>query len=815
MRTFAAGVSLLLTLVQAGSSSAGSVTRANSSGKTAAKTESPTLRQLKIEAYQRFQAWELRLAAAAYEASSRQALREDNPGAAIRELNNLASLRLATFAYQDALRAYLDAKKLAQESGRLEVVPVLNANLSSLYSVMGDYRQAIELGEATLPSLNGPLVPYRVHLLTNLGMTYRSAGDLARGQSRLEQAAEQADRAADARLQAIAYDRLGYFALKRGELDSAEGYLFSAFRLRALLAKTDLHLSYPKIGELLAARGDFTAARRFYDLAVATEKADPKLLPFHEILASRAELRERTGDATGAIEDYRAAFTAVRRQRLEVLPIGSMQASWEGSLQTIRSRFIRFAAERAIQSGDTSLALEALLAAEESRAASVRSSGRIPRWQSKLPPEYWEKLAALQLTESAQKPDTASKLAKLRLEITELEARAGLEAGWLALPADPLRRLKEAQQSLPANEAVLSFHVDEPNSYLWTLTRNEVHVVRIAGRKSLTSAVREFRTAVEQNSEHHWTAGRELYSQLFGEIPPYLSTKSIWTMIADDRLFDLPFAALPASASRSGDVMKMYLIEKYALRSVPSVFLAGIGQASKNDAAKSDLFVGIADPVYNSADPRLNLANISNENRGGNGLELPRLVSSATEIRQCSRAWTGTSRLLTGTQVTTTTLAEAVASNPSVLHLATHYIPSRENSQRAMMALGLSGTTGKPQLLGVDQIASYRMNGGMVVMSGCHSGAGEAIPGAGLMGLTRSWLIAGATVVAGTYWPTPDDSGELFAKFYRHYGQSHTIESMSRAAAMALQQAQVEMIRSASWRREPRYWSAYFLVTGG
>ena len=37
----------------------------------------------------------------------------------------------------------------------------------------------------------------------------------------------------------------------------------------------------------------------------------------------------------------------------------------------------------------------------------------------------------------------------------------------------------------------------------------------------------------------------------------------------------------------------------------------------------------------------------------------------------------------------------------------------------------------------------------------------------------------------------------------------------AEAAAIALQQAQVAMIRSAGWRRSPRYWGAYFLMTKG
>jgi len=76
-----------------------------------------------------------------------------------------------------------------------------------------------------------------------------------------------------------------------------------------------------------------------------------------------------------------------------------------------------------------------------------------------------------------------------------------------------------------------------------------------------------------------------------------------------------------------------------------------------------------------------------------------------------------------------------------------------------------------------------------------------------LMGLTRACQAAGAAAVVASHWPTPDDAGSLFLSFYRH------LRTDPRTGpAAALQRAQVDMLRSHTWRSNPLYWGAYFIT---
>jgi CHAT domain-containing protein len=148
----------------------------------------------------------------------------------------------------------------------------------------------------------------------------------------------------------------------------------------------------------------------------------------------------------------------------------------------------------------------------------------------------------------------------------------------------------------------------------------------------------------------------------------------------------------------------------------------------------------------------------------------------------------------------------ALEARPSVVHFATHVLQRPERSADAMIALSVSNA-GEDQLLGPAEIGAWNVDTGLIVLSGCGSGAAMARPGAGLMGMTRAWLMAGARAVVATEWSTPDDVGVFFGRFYRRLQRSASTDP-----AEALQAAQIETLRSGDWRSQPGFWAAYFAV---
>jgi CHAT domain-containing protein len=113
-----------------------------------------------------------------------------------------------------------------------------------------------------------------------------------------------------------------------------------------------------------------------------------------------------------------------------------------------------------------------------------------------------------------------------------------------------------------------------------------------------------------------------------------------------------------------------------------------------------------------------------------------------------------------------------------------------------------------PEKLTVYDIVGLPVRADLVTLNGCDSGTGKTLPGAGVLGLARAFLSAGAQAVCATRWKIPDEGGALVERMY-----AHLLQNTPRAEA--LRRAQIEMIDAADWRSEPRYWAAYFLVGEG
>src|ERR1700682_3223184 len=104
-----------------------------------------------------------------------------------------------------------------------------------------------------------------------------------------------------------------------------------------------------------------------------------------------------------------------------------------------------------------------------------------------------------------------------------------------------------------------------------------------------------------------------------------------------------------------------------------------------------------------------------------------------------------------------------------------------------MVSVGLD-PAGPAHVLTASGVAMLRVPGVLVTMTGCDSGTGEIRAGAGLLGLTRAWQIAGAGAVLPTQWAVKDSKGEIFERFYHHL--------RSVPAAEALRRSQIEMMHS-------------------
>jgi tetratricopeptide (TPR) repeat protein len=739
-----------------------------------------------------------------------------NLAAQISYLSNLGTAHMLALRFAPALEAYLQARALAERSGDWSASGGVAVNLALLYQWMGDADSALsalERGKTALDRLRtSPF--YKAQLL----MSLRSArAELQENPSepRYEEAIEAARETGDPQGEAAAWDLLGEEQSAAGDLVAAEASLGRALRLRAAYSPTSLGYSYAAMGALrLAQAGHYEQperGRRAQEAAALTQRAidlGPPGPPTHVLLHQRGQIREMLDQPELALEDFGTAIKEARPWNGTVPAAISLVTGANIVMQQeIFDSFVNAAARQALRTGNRAWAIEAFVALEANRAASLRESRELaPVWKKRLPLTYWETLRSLNQEEArhlASDGAISPTLERLHLELTEMESTAGVGVP-VTLPENFRTRssLIDIQQGLGERELLLSFYLGKKESYLWAVTRRSIELHRLPAESEVHEDVKRFREVILKNQAAGDKLGADLYRRLFGSLDPEDAGKTSWLLSLDGVLFELPFAAL---VSRYENGQPVYAAQDHSTQEIPgALFLT-------RDAGSAGGYLGVGDPIYNSADPRREPDTSWAWHDDAIHGQLNRLVNSGRELERSSATWradTGPSRrvqILEGRAAQRDVFLDALNASPLTIHLSTHVLTSTTDPEQAFLAFSLDAS-GSPGLLSTSEVGMQHVPGALIVMTGCATGTGDIREGAGLLGLTRAWMTAGARAVVATNWPVPDANGDLIPAFYQHL--------RTTSAAEALRRSQVEQIHSGTWQAAPSYWAA-FQVTGG
>jgi CHAT domain-containing protein/tetratricopeptide (TPR) repeat protein len=774
--------------------------------------EPPELRELRRQGNALLRASQYPQAISIYENGYQEARRRRSLRSAVRFLNNLGSAYYQLFRYRDAIQTYLKARDLARLHGDRETLGALSVNLSSLYFDMGETDAALESAEEGLKLPNDATARFKAQLLLQCARIKERQKDTGQRVALLQNAIEVSRTELDTASEAQAWNELGNAFIERGQLQSGERALLEAFRMRKLTHDDRIYFSYESLGHLRALQADLQSASIFLDKAVDSARfVNPSAIwsAYYE----RGKLKLAKAQLQEAFTDFGNALDCVRRWRAEVLPADAFRISSEVELQQVYSSYIETGSRLYEQTRRKRFAEETFAAAEESRAASLRALWAGSDLTKKLPNEYWETLADLYKAEGALvkgEPDgDATLIRRLRLKVAEMETRSGLD-----LPRDlgNLDRnggelLDRTRNALGPTEVFIGFHLGDVESCVWVIGREGFEFRRLPPRARIAGNIRLFVNAVRDSSSEVMTLGNRLYSQLFDSSSRRLLDKPQWIVAPDGPLFDVPFAALVEASKSPEPASVHFIVERHAVRIVPGISaLFGVSDSDSNGP-----MVGLGDPIYNRADPRFGYRGLSSPVPR---LELARLVGSGREIESCARVWRSGGLqpiLLEGATANKEHLSEALGRNPAVLHMAAHILFPAQYAGLGLVALALQ-PEGEMELLSATEIASMRVKIGLIILNGCNSAHAAILPGAGLMGLTRAWLAAGASAVIVTRWAMPDqDAGELFPSFYERL---HAFQGFRdrKSFAQVLQQAQLIELHAGGRRAKPAYWAAYFCV---
>jgi CHAT domain-containing protein len=449
-------------------------------------------------------------------------------------------------------------------------------------------------------------------------------------------------------------------------------------------------------------------------------------------------------------------------------------------------------------------------------------------------------------------------LDKLQTEYDDIENQIRTASPrYAALTGAQPQSLTDVQQKvLDDGTVLLEYSLGSDNSYLFAVAPSSVYLFKLGPRSTLEKLATDFRAQlippklqrrivgidvvadqqrglglVEGPSENltaFVAAANALYKAVVEPAGSVIGDKRL-LVVADGALNYIPFEALVKTTDGADYSSLGYLIKTNEIVYAPSGSVVAAIRQQGNKSSGKNLLV-IADPIFNSNDPRLkgNTAlQASGEARGlglglesaindvtdsstpAVGLQLARLTGTRTEaeeIGKAARAGGGQPDLWMDLNASEDNVRSRDMNNYRVIHIATHGLLDAQRPQFTGVVLSLVGNKSNDGFLRTDEIFNLRMNPSLVMLSACETGLGKEKRGEGVIGLTRAFMYAGAPTVGVTLWSVADKStADLMTDFYKRFLGSGT------SAPGAMRNAQLSMI-SAKKYSAPFYWAPFVLV---
>lgn len=379
--------------------------------------------------------------------------------------------------------------------------------------------------------------------------------------------------------------------------------------------------------------------------------------------------------------------------------------------------------------------------------------------------------------------------------------------------------LREAQRLCDENTGILEYAFLKDGLAIMLITSSDVFYHQIKEdrffKEEFTEKVNLFREALINLApkDSLLKLSGPLYQQLLAPFENELENISQLIIVPDGAISLLPLDAIVHNGE--------YLVSKFTFKYLPSVSV--FEQIQNPHRSTSEELLAVAGSGFD--------AGSSLFNSRSQGL-IATLPFTLIEVDTLSAKFEHT-KVLKNTAVSEAGIKNLALDTYKYIHFATHgEINETVPNQSGLI---LSKKNEMEQLFGEDgylnavEISSFKLNADMVVLSACNTGSGKVINGEGLVGLQRSFLVAGASSVVASLWSIYDRSTPLFmSKFYDKLIEYEDEEfgwfdkllvwadwykpKLIDYKTIALREAKLEMLNH-PYYNHPVHWAS-FVVTG-
>ena len=686
---------------------------------------------------------------------------QDLPGEA-RTLTNLAVVFSESGNYGDAAHSLERALEIRRAIPDLQGMAKDLQNLGALENILGDFRrsqqaleQALELYTRYNDKVGQSAAAYELADTLMMSRQYPNALQL------IEQALKLDTERSDARGQAFDILKRGQIRRNLGNAQGAwDDFENAAQRFKAINDRVGEAGALGSLGLLAEVIGSYRQALSYYQEALQSfgEAGQPEQRwRIHRGLgACFWKLNERDK----AEQEYKLALASIEKMR-------SAAGQDLSKITYFDTKFVVFGQYIELLF-DEHKEVEALKIAEAGRARAfadlLQSQG----------------LGALAGSPTANAADIQRIAATVGSSILEYFQTGRGMAIWLVKPDGQLF----SKLLISESEAAGKDH--EIGTLVGTL-RDTLGVVQwqVSRLGIGTQSGQLDNVAVAPNSQpssKSIDASRSLYHFLIPpEIESHLPTEADASLIIvpHEELFLVPFAML------QGDDGRM-LIDRFKLSISPSITV--LAETDERHRARNFRGKAHASEVLVMGNPLMPFVN---------GVQLNSLEGAAKEATTVAKML-GTNALMQGSA--TEFAFKRDAPSKRVIHLATHGVADNLDPMNSFVAL--APTPGENGLLTAAEVTKLRLKADIVVLSACQTGLGH-ISGDGVIGLWRSFIVAGADSLVVSLWNVDDDAtAELMAEFYRGF-------TTGKDKADALREAMRKVRRQSN---DPYKWAAFLLV---
>jgi len=651
--------------------------------------------------------------------------------------------------YEAAIEKLEAAVTIFEVDGDTESLATTYTSLGRIYRVHGQPEAAVKYQLKSLDLAERGSTPATlVQSLNAVGVAYAALGDVIRARTYYERALAAAEKTGSAPMIEVLRANLGAFAVNTGDAE----------RGRVLLEEvvahgTEAHLGtrYDQLSTAYVTLGRYddalAAARRALDLCSAYTpldcihahlrvagaelglKHEAAALASHQTaLASLEEIHAKLAASDFLKQQFHQAWEPVYSFGIQLhFSRGEYREALENA-ELGRSRgFLDLLASRHIDPRPETVPEMPAFTVRGSAATTIRSQG---------------------ISGAANSADLAAIAARLHSTIVAYWVARDALYAWVIAADGTVHGTKTGVAATRLEQLIraTSPFAPRPDGSL-------------APAATTTRGAEPIVLAARQNP-----AWRQLYDLLIKPIERDLpqGAGARLTIVPHGPLLHLPFAALRDARGR-------YLVERYAIHSVPAVAMLPFTAPANTNPRGGSLLI-VADPA---SPPKI-----------AGDPPLPRLPGAVEEAQAIARLVPAARRMLLADSTATEARVRDALRGRSVVHFATHALVRDGDPMSSFIALGTSGSD--DGRLTAEKIYRLQLDADLVVLSACRSGAG-LITGDGIAALARAFFYAGAPSLVVSVWDVADaPTSRLVPAFYRAWLGGADKASALRTAQLAL-----------------------------